>query len=200
MKRYLNYMASKKPKENNVQEQKTEKEEVKTVSSQSSVDVSKTFQKQLREKNSEFEKLKKEHSELMKKQEELLAFQAQALKEKENNIIRSEISKVAKKYNILDSALEDVIGLVSPKLKVQGEVAFHESIKEEDGKQVVEPQDVDSFIGSWLSGKDYYVQVQQAKPSGISPIPSGPKPIVKNEPQSNKHGKQIFSTEDFFKK
>lgn len=198
MKRFAQYMLSKKPKESK-EEQGNQKEEVKSAATPS-VDVSKTFQKQLREKNLEFEKLKKEHLELAKKQEELLAFQAQALKEKENNIIRSEISKVAKKYNVKETALEDVIGLVGPKLKVQGEVAFHELIKEEDGKQVIEPQDVEGFVSSWLSGKDHYIQSQQAKPSGISPVPAGPKPIIKNEPQTNKHGKQLFSTEEFFKK
>lgn len=156
------------------------------------------LQKELREKKMELEKFRKEQAELLKKQEELLAFQSQVSKEKETAIIRAEVAKVAKKLNIKESALDDIFGLVSSKFKVQGDAVFSEEIKEEDGKQVAVPIDAETFMSSWIEGKDYYVQPPQAQPSGIPPVQSGPKPTVKAPTPNNKHGSPVFSKEDFF--
>lgn len=205
MKRYMEYMrkhresapvvtqTNEKPTQDQKQDQLPGKEQEKV-----GIDLTKDLQKQLREKKSEVDKIKKLNEELMKKQEELLMFQKNAIKEKETIAIRTEISKVAKKFNVKDSAIEDVIGLVGPKLKVQGDVVFFENHREEDGKPITEAVEVESFFGNWIEGKDYFIQTQQARPSGITPVPSGPKPVVKKEQEVNKYGKQVFSTEDFF--
>lgn len=154
--------------------------------------------KELREKKRELEASKKATEELKKKQDELLAFQTQTMKEKEMAAIKGEITKVAKKLNIKETALEDIFGLVSSKFKVQGESVFSEQIKEEDGKQEIVPVDAETFMTSWIEGKDYYVQPPQAQPSGIPAVSSGPKPIVKTPVANNRHGTPVFSNEDFF--
>lgn len=200
MKRYIqliskvNKAVSEKAAKQPEQKQDGQAAPVQTLDNQ----TVKTAQKQLREKQLEIEKLRKAHEEVLKKQEELLAFQAQAIREKENNVIRNELQKVAKKLNVRESAFEDVLGLVGSKFKVQDDAIFIESQKEEDGKPIVEHVDPETFMGSWLQGKEHFVQPPQAQPSMVSPVASGPKPIIKQAPQTNKHGHQVFSNEDFF--
>lgn len=208
MKRYMEYLKK-------VNQTAVKKAEVQTTSASSNTNQQtadggqkqvedtlnlKSLQKELREKKMELEKFRKEQAELLKKQEELLAFQSQVSKEKEVAIIRAEVAKAAKKLNVKESAFDDIFGLVGSKFKVQGDEVFSEEIKEEDGKQVTVPVDAETFMSSWISGKDYYVQPPQAQPSGIPPVQGGMKPTVKPAPASNKHGQPVFSKEEFFGK
>lgn len=158
-----------------------------------------SLQRQLREKNAEIEKMKKAQEQLLKKQEELVQFQVNAIKEKENSMIASELQKVARKFNIKESAFEDVAALVIPKFKVAGDAIVSEIKKQsEEGKEIVESVDVETFMGSWLEGKDHYISQPPTSPSMISPVVSGQKPIAKAVPEKNTYGTQVFASTDFF--
>lgn len=158
----------------------------------------KVLQKQLREKNIEFEKLRKANEEMLKKQEELLNFQMSAIKEKQNNVIKNELQKVAKKLNVRDAAFDDILNLVAGKFTVSDDAVFVEFQKEEDGKQVIEHIDPETFMGTWLQGKDHFVQPPQTQASMISPVATGAKPVIQQTPQATKQGRPVFSNEDFF--
>jgi uncharacterized membrane protein YgaE (UPF0421/DUF939 family) len=129
----------------------------------------------IKQKENEVKKMKMEFENLAKERQELLAFKEQSIKEKESYAIRSELSKAARKLNVRDTALDDVVGLLETKFKVTDGKVYAQGPEE---GSIIEPE---QFLGEWLQTKEHFIQPTAAPSAKVTPAPQGPLPAKKPE-------------------
>lgn len=173
--------------------QKIEQNVKGTVASKDSSELL-ALKKQIREKEQLYKKLETDHEALKKEREALVSFQQEVVREKETSAITSELVKTAKKLNVRETAVDDVIGLVSKKFKLQqdGRVVLPIE-KEQDGVKVIEEQEPEAFLSSWLKDKEHFVQPPAAQPAKVPAVQNSMKPA-----QPKPAGGLVMSPEDFF--
>jgi len=132
----------------------------------------------LKQKEAEARKLKQELDAISKERQELSLYKQATLKEKESFAIRDQIAKTAKKLNVRETAIGDVMDLLEKDFKLQDGKIFIESGVE--GEVV----DSEQYIGQWLQTKEHFIQPVAAQSAKITPTPQGPLPAKKQEADS----------------
>ena len=137
------------------------------------------LQQELRARELELSKTAKKLAEVEKLRAELEQFREQTTKERITSALRAELAKTAKKLNVTDSALDDVVGLLENKFQYTPEGKVLPVLPEGS-----EPVEAEQFVAQWLEGKSHFVAPPPAQPAGIKPAPQGPKAAqpVQNAP------------------
>lgn len=130
----------------------------------------------LTQKETELKKYQKELEALKKEKQELLDFKNQMVKEKETGKIKSELVKTAKKLNIKESALDDVVDLTINKFTLKEDKVLAPG---QSAEEFIEPE---VFMTKWLEGKDHYIQPTAAAPAKLPPVQN----VEKQRPVDNR--------------
>jgi hypothetical protein len=139
----------------------------------------------IRSKDYELSKYKKQLAEIEKVKAELEQYKESTTKERVSQAIKAELVKTAKKLNVKDSALDDVIDLLQNKFVYN----------QEDNKVLpsipegAEPVDTEQYISQWLENKNHFIQPPAAQPANVKPSPQG----VKTPAQPNVSGNALSS-------
>lgn len=95
-------------------------------------------------------------------------------KQKEQYFITNELKSLAKKLNVKESAVEDVLGLVSNKFALKDGSVFAVDANDTE-------TDAEKYLGSWLASKEHYLAPTVAQGTGANPFPTGPLPAKQTE-------------------
>lgn len=124
------------------------------------------MQNQLKSKEAELARLRKEI-------EETKALVSNKDKERDTILIKQHLEKIAKKLNVRDSVLEDVLDKVAAKFVIK------------DSKAIpVENPDMDpeKFLSDWLQPKaDAFIAPAVATSTGATPHATGPLPVKQED-------------------
>lgn len=115
---------------------------------------------QLRERDSELARIRKQLAELEQARDG-------AIKDREHYVINNELVKAARKLNVKETAVDDIVSLVA------GKVAF------KDGKVIpVEKPDTDleGYLKDWLGAKEHFLAPTAAPGTGAPPVAASPLP------------------------
>lgn len=100
--------------------------------------------------------------------EDLKSVKAKIEQEKNSYIINSELVKTARKVNVRDTALDDVVSLLAGKLTL------------DNGKviPVEKPATaLEDYIKEWVGTKEHYLAPTAAPSTGASPVPASQLPV-----------------------
>ena len=156
------------------------------------------LQQELKTRELELNRYKKQLAEIEKVKAELEQYKNQTQKEKVTQAIKAELAATAKKLNVKESALEDVVGLLEGKFQYTQDGKVLPALPE--GSEPVEPE---QFISQWLENKPHFIQPPQAQPAGIKPVAQGVKPAAQpsqGNPLSANSINQLLGTGAMYKK
>jgi hypothetical protein len=129
-------------------------------------------EKELNSFKNKVKELERSKIDLEKTKTELEQFRDLTQKEKVAQAIHSELVNTAKKLNVKESALEDVVGLLSSKFQYTPEGKVLPTLPEGS-----DPVETEQFVSQWLENKAHFVQPPAAQPAGIKPAAQGVKPV-----------------------